>query len=146
MEFVGKDPIMDYNIANIQIIAEQLRYAKDEGYSTAILMGAGMSISAGIPSAKGMIDKIKNQFPHLCNTCENETYPAYMSLLAPAQRRKFIGSFIDKAKINLAHLYLGSIVKKGYVDRILTTNFDPLVARSLSLFNTDFRRPFNHHN
>lgn len=28
MEFVGKDPIMDYNIANIQIIAEQLRYAK----------------------------------------------------------------------------------------------------------------------
>lgn len=94
-----------------------------------------MSISAGIPSAKGMMDEIKKQFPNLCTTCEKETYPAYMSLLASAQRKQLIGSFIDNAKINIAHLYLGALVKEGYIDRILSTNFDPLVVRSLALFN-----------
>lgn len=100
-----------------------------------MLLGAGMSVSAGIPTAKGMIEEIKKQFPNLCTTCEKETYPAYMSLLAPAQRRQLIGTYVDNAKINLAHLYLGALVKENYVDRILTTNFDPLAIRSLALFN-----------
>ena len=126
---------MSYDAANIKIIAEQFRWAKDKGYSIAVLLGAGMSVSAGIPLAKGMVEEIKNQFPHLASTCAKETYPAYMSLLAPAQRRRLIGSFVDNAKINLAHLYLGALVKENYVDRILTTNFDPLVIRSLALFN-----------
>ncbi len=126
---------MSYDTADIKIIAEQLRWAKDKGYSTAMLLGAGMSVSAGIPAAKGMIEEIKRQFPKLCATCKKQTYPAHMSLLAPAQRRKLIGSFIDKARINLAHLYIGALVKERYVDRILTTNFDPLAVRSLALSN-----------
>jgi tetratricopeptide (TPR) repeat protein len=126
---------MDYNNTDIKIIAEQLRYAKDKGGSAAILMGAGMSISAGIPSAKGLMDEIKKKFPNLCNTCKKETYAEYMNLLSPALRKQFIGDFIDNAKINMAHLYLGALVKEGYVDRILSTNFDPLVVRSLALFN-----------
>ena len=126
---------MSYDTANIKIIAEQFRWAKDKGYSIAVLLGAGMSESAGIPLAKGMVEEIKKQFPHLASTCTKETYPGYMSLLAPAQRRRLIGSFVDIAKINLAHLYLGALVKENYVDRILTTNFDPLVIRSLALFN-----------
>jgi len=125
----------DYNTTDVKIIAEQLKWAKDKGYPTAILLGAGMSVSAGIPTATGIIDEIKKQFPNLCNTCEKETYPAYMSLLAPAHRKQLIGSFVDNAKINLAHLYLSSLVKENYIDRILTTNFDPLVIRSLALFN-----------
>jgi len=126
---------MSYRTADVKIIAEQLRWAKDKGYSTAVLLGAGMSVSAGIPLAKGMIEEVKKQFPQLAATCEKETYPAYMSLLAPTQRKKLIGHFVDNAKINQAHLYLGPLVKEGYIDCILTTNFDPLVIRSLALFN-----------
>ncbi|MDH5443753.1 MAG: SIR2 family protein, partial [Hadesarchaea archaeon] len=125
---------MGYNNADVEIIAEQLR-CKDKGHSIAVLLGAGMSVSAGIPTAKGMIQAVKSKFPLLARNCTKETYPAYMSLLAPAQRRQLIGSFVDNAKINLAHLYLGALVKENYVDRILTTNFDPLVIRSLALFN-----------
>ena len=126
---------MSYNVANIKIIAEQFRWAEKNGVSIAVLLGAGMSVSAGIPLAKGMVEEVKKQFPLLAATCKKETYPAYMSLLAPAQRRQLIGSFVDKAKINLAHLYLGALVKENYIDRVLTTNFDPLVIRSLALFN-----------
>ena len=126
---------MTHNIADVKIIAEQLRWAKDKGYSTAVLLGAGMSVSAGIPAANGVIKEIEKEFPKLCAKCSDETYSAYMKLLPPAHRKHLIGNFIDNAKINLAHLYLGALVKEGYVDRILTTNFDPLVARSLALYN-----------
>ena len=126
---------MSYNNSKVKIIAEQLRSAKGKGYSTALLLGAGMSFSAGIPLANGILAEVKRQFPHLASTCGKETYPAYMNLLAPAQRRQLIGSLVDNAKINLAHLYLGTLVKEKYIDRILTTNFDPLVVRSLALFN-----------
>jgi len=80
----------DYNTADLNIIAEQLKWAKDKGYSTAILFGAGMSVSGGIPTAKTIIGEIKKQFPNLCNTCKKESYPANMSLLASAQRKQLI--------------------------------------------------------
>jgi len=126
---------MSYATADVGIIAEQLRWNRDKGYSSAVLLGAGMSVSAGIPTATGIIQQVKDSFPLLAASCQKETYPTYMGLLAPAQRRDVIGGFVDGAKINLAHLYLGVLVKEGYVNHILTTNFDPLVVRSLALFN-----------
>jgi tetratricopeptide (TPR) repeat protein len=126
---------MNYETANVDIIAETLRNNKKSGYSTAVLVGAGMSVSAGIPAAGGMMGKIQKKFPNLVKKCDKKTYPAYMKLLSPTERRSLIGSFVDNARINMAHLYLGALVKENYVDRVLTTNFDPLVIRSLALFN-----------
>jgi len=118
-----------------KIIAENLRWAKDHDCSTAVLLGSGASVSAGIPAAQGMVQEIKRQFPRLTTNCRKKDYASHMALLTPAQRKDLIGSFVDHAKINWAHLYLGALVKGGYVDRVLTTNFDPLVIRSLALFN-----------
>ena len=49
------------------------------------------------------------------------------------ERRDLIAEHIDKAKINWAHICLGLLIQAGYVDRVLTTNFDSLVVRSCSL-------------
>ncbi len=126
---------MNYNTADIKTIAEQIKWAKEEGYYTCVLIGAGVSVSAGIPACKELVAVIRKQFPHTANYATKPNYCEFMSLLSPLQRRELIGSFIDKAKINVAHLYLGSLVKKGYVHRIFTVNFDPLIIRSLALFN-----------
>ena len=126
---------MSYKTTDLKIIANELRLAKDKGYSTAVLLGSGMSLTAGIPLAIDMIKEIKKKFPILADTCDKETYQAYMSLLTPAQRKELIDPFIESAKINIAHLYLGSLVKENYVDLVLTTNFDPFVIRSLKLYN-----------
>lgn len=56
-----------------------------------------------------------------------------MAKLAPGQRRDLIGKYIDEAKINWAHIGIAQLMKQGYVDRVLTTNFDPLVARACAL-------------
>jgi len=126
---------LDYNKADIKMISEQIRWAKSENFNTCLLLGAGISKSAGIPLAYEIINIIKEKFPGTAKRATKETYPEYMRLLTPLQRRELIGSFIDKAQINVAHLYLGSLVKEGYVNRIFTVNFDPLIIRSLNLFN-----------
>jgi len=55
--------------------------------------------------------------------------------LDQSQAKRIFDKHIEKSKINLAHLYACHLVKDGYVDCILTTNFDPLVIRTLSIYD-----------
>ena len=43
--------------------------------------------------------------------------------------------YIDEAKINVTHIYLAQLISEGYVDYVLTVNFDNLVLRALALYN-----------
>ena len=54
-----------------------------------------------------------------------------MAALERGARRDLIGGYIDKAKINWAHLALAQLIHGGYVDRVLTTNFDPLISEGV---------------
>jgi Tfp pilus assembly protein PilF len=56
-----------------------------------------------------------------------------MAELTPGDRRDLIVKYVDKAKINWAHIGIACLMKEGYVDRVLTTNFDLLVMRACAL-------------
>ena len=56
-----------------------------------------------------------------------------MAQLSPSQQRDLIGKYVDRAQINWAHIAIAQLMKHGQVDRILTTNFDPLVVRACAL-------------
>ena len=56
-----------------------------------------------------------------------------MAELSIGQRRDLIADYVDKAKINWAHLGVAQLMKHGFIDRILTTNFDLLVVRACAL-------------
>ena len=58
-----------------------------------------------------------------------------MSELLLSERRDLIAEYVDKAKINWAHLCIALLVQAGFVDRVLTTNFDLLVVRACALLN-----------
>jgi tetratricopeptide (TPR) repeat protein len=58
-----------------------------------------------------------------------------MAALERGVRRDLIGAYIDKARINWAHNALAQLINGNYVDRVLTTNFDPLVSRACALVN-----------
>ena len=126
---------MSYYNTNIEEVVENLKMNKVNKCKTAILLGAGVSVTAGIPTAKGIMNDIEKKYPNAASKCSNKTYQNYMQLLGPNQRRNLIANYVDNAKINLAHLYLGTLIKENYIDRVLTTNFDNLVIRSLGLFN-----------
>lgn len=118
-----------------------MRHLRNEGRATALLVGAGISASAGIPMAGKIADDIRRdprynyRLDDLQMNPELGDYNSLMRALTYKQREELLRGYIDEAKINLAHLYIGMLIKEGYVSSVLTTNFDPLLVRTMALFN-----------
>ena len=120
----------------IEDIAEALGPRGAASRRCSVLLGAGCSISAGIPSASDIVRQIKVKFPAAYARAASHDYPDCMAALERGVRRDLIGAYIDKAKINWAHIALAQLIDGGYVDRVLTTNFDPLISRACALVNS----------
>lgn len=114
-------------------IAELLTESQAGSRRCSVLIGAGCSKSAGIPLAADIVAEIKRTYPAAYARARTKDYPNCMAALNPGVRRELMGRYIDQAKINWAHLALAQLVQAGYIDRILTTNFDPLVSRACAL-------------
>ena len=117
----------------IEDIVETLKNAKVRGKKCSVLIGAGCSVGAGIPSARGFVNIIKERYPRDYERADEKTYPKCMAQLSADEQRSLIVEFVDKAKLNWGHIALAQLMKEGYVDRVLTTNFDPLIMRACSL-------------
>ena len=123
------------NLRSIDEVAETLQNARSRGKGCTLLIGAGCSVKAGIPHAGGFIQVIKDRYPRAYHRAETKTYARCMSELLLSERRDLIAEYVDKAKINWAHLCIALLVQAGYVDRVLSTNFDLLVVRACALLN-----------
>ena len=120
---------------NIHDIKENLVNARNNGKKCTLLIGAGCSVKANIPLASEFVKLIEKEYPSAYKRAEEKTYPKVMSQLHLGQRRDLIARYIDDAKINWAHICIAMLIQKGYVDRVLTTNFDPLIVRACALLN-----------
>ncbi|SDL81428.1 hypothetical protein SAMN04487833_1332 [Sarcina sp. DSM 11001] len=111
------------NCSSIVELAEHIVELKNMGISVCIFMGAGVSSSAGVPSANTIMKDIEEKYPYAVKRAQkNRTYGEYTRCLKPGVRKEILKQYMEEPQVNIAHLYLGSFVKKGYVDRIITTN------------------------
>lgn len=118
---------------SVDEIKETLQTAKSMKRGCALLVGAGCSVKAGIPTAAGFVDIIKERYKLAYHRAPTKTYPKCMGELLLSERRDLIAQHVDKAQLNWAHLCIALLMQAGYVDRVLTTNFDLLVARACAL-------------
>jgi tetratricopeptide (TPR) repeat protein len=131
------------NKRTIDDIAYIFKKAKEENKPKPIIfLGAGASQSAGIPLTGKIVEDILEKFkekPSVKRLDENERKDYYkvMGSLSAEERRSLFYDYItdEKVKINVTHIYLAQLLKEGYVDYILTTNFDDLLLRACGLFN-----------
>src|ERR1039458_8747567 len=84
----------------IEDIAEALGPRGGASRRCSVLLGAGCSISAGIPSASDIVRQIEIKFPAAYARAASHNYPDCMAALERGVRRDLIGAYIDKAKIN----------------------------------------------
>lgn len=129
---------------NIKYIAYLLKKAKEDDKlpKPIVFLGAGASASAGIPLASKIVEDVKTKFgdnplvQDLITQNENDYYKV-MGCLTADQRRDLFYSYITHAdvKINLTNIYLAQLLKEGYVDFVLTVNFDDLILKACALFN-----------
>ncbi|MGN7411613.1 SIR2 family protein, partial [Paenibacillus sp. SAF-068] len=124
----------------IEHLAYLLKKAKQHNKPQPIFfLGAGASRSGNIPLTKEIIKDILKKHPDSPFITEldeeKRTYANLMNCLAPHERNELLKGYIEKAKINVTHIYLAQLLKEGYLDYILTVNFDNLMLRALSMFN-----------
>ncbi len=100
----------------------------------ALFVGAGCSVTGGVPLADEFIEIIKSEYPARYAAARGpRSYANCMAELHDNQRKDLIGRFVSRATVNRAHLGIAQLVKANIVDRILTTNFDPLILRACAL-------------
>ncbi len=114
----------------IDDVVESVRNASKGGI---LLVGAGCSVKAGIPTAAEIVEVIRERFPRAYQRAKTKSYFHCMSELTVGQRRELIAEFVDQAKINWAHICIAQLMKHGFIERVLTTNFDLLVVRACAL-------------
>ncbi|PPK74360.1 import receptor subunit TOM20-like [Methylobacter tundripaludum] len=125
--------------ATIEELAYFIKQARDNSHSPIFFLGAGASKTGGIPLAGEIVtDILKNHSdnPRIKSLKTDEkTYPKLMECLGSDGQNKLLKGYIDASKINVTHIYLAQLIKEGYVDYMLTVNFDNLMLKALALFN-----------
>uniref|UniRef100_UPI003D1E3B5A tetratricopeptide repeat protein n=1 Tax=Aeromonas veronii TaxID=654 RepID=UPI003D1E3B5A len=124
---------LQYNISDL---AKFMKKAKDSNKPYVFFTGAGCSVTAGIPLAKKLTEEMHKCFEtelKLLTGADREDYGKCMAQIGRDDRRRFLKSYIDQAKINWSHIALACLLREGYISRVLTFNFDNLLARSCGL-------------
>ena len=128
--------------ATVAQIADLLKDTATSEPKACLLIGAGVSYSAGIGLANDFIKRIEQEYPAIhaaacsaCNAGELPTYAQCMAALPPAKQVQLVRRDIDAAKTNWAHIGIARMERAAIVDTILTPNFDPLASRACALFN-----------
>ena len=125
-----------YTAVQIQKIAETLKIARNQSRPAHFLIGAGCSISAGIPSAAKLIEQIHSEYPTRCAGLKDEDRHSYgicMELLSRNERHDLIKAHMNKAKINWGTIALAQLIAKNFVGRVLTANFDLVLENACGL-------------
>jgi len=119
----------------IEDLVDDLRHATRRGSEVGctLLIGAGCPVSAGVPTATGFVQQIEKRYPAAYQRATKKTYAQCMAATGPGQRRDLIADYVNQAQLNWAHLCIAQLIKHGYIHRVLTTNFDPLIVRACAL-------------
>jgi tetratricopeptide (TPR) repeat protein len=129
------------NKNTIEYLAYLLNASKNKNNEKAIFfIGAGFSVSAGIPLTNVIVRHIKLKFgknPCIQSIADKNNYYELMGALTADERRDLFHFYITrkKVKLNLASIYLAQLLKEGYIDYIVTVNFDDLILRASTLYN-----------
>ncbi|HFK5526788.1 TPA: hypothetical protein ACGZ99_003729 [Elizabethkingia anophelis] len=120
----------------IRDLIYQIKSSRNSGKKINLFLGAGASISANIPGAYGVVEDILNKYgekPTVEKLAEACSYIEAVEALNGRERQELFKEYIDKSHISITYLYLVELYAAGYIEYIITTNFDDLVLRALAL-------------
>ncbi len=86
---------------DIEDVVETLRNAKKHSIKCNVLIGAGCSVQAGIPTAQGFVEKIRTDFPRAFQRATEKTYAKCMAELSIGEQRALIKVIMHLTKYQI---------------------------------------------
>jgi tetratricopeptide (TPR) repeat protein len=121
----------------VRRVVNAMRRARDRDSPFAIVTGAGCSRSAGIPLAGDLVREAatlyRDECERLIGRLRLDDYGAVMGCLTLNERKQLLGRYLASAKVNATHLAIAALMKEGYVDQVLTFNFDRILEQACVL-------------
>lgn len=144
-----------HNKRNIDHLVNLINTRNQEIPNFALLLGSGASINSGVKMAREMIDTwriklyeqsgAKASFEHWLRRQSwyesDDEYSLLFELVCdqPSQRRVYIEECLKNAHPSWGYVYLTNLMKNGYLDVVLTTNFDDLISEACFLYSEELR-------
>lgn len=102
----------------------------------ALFVGAGISVSAGIPSAPAVVRILQSRFPRRLRSDRRYAYAQAFNRVFPGpkhrgDRRAFIEGLCAGATPSTEHLRIAQLVQAGTFQWVATTNFDHLAELAI---------------
>jgi tetratricopeptide (TPR) repeat protein len=121
----------------VRRVVNAMRRARDHDNPFAVVSGAGCSRSAGIPLAGDLVREAATLYREECERligrARLDDYGAVMGCLTLNERKQLLGRYLAGAKVNATHLAIAALMKEGYIDQVLTFNFDRILAQACVL-------------
>lgn len=114
-----------------EFVAEQLRRSRDAGRKATLIAGPSCSLSAGIPDAAAWTALVRARFPEaLAALGERAGVASILAEIGPGHARALVEDAVATARVNPSHAAIADLVRAGFVDRVMTPNYDNLLLRA----------------
>lgn len=144
-----------HNKRNIDHLVDLIITRNQEIPNFALLLGSGASKHSGVKTAREMIDTWRIQLYERSRAKTNferwlrrqswyesdDEYSLLFELVCdqPSQRRVYIEECVGDAHPSWGYVYLTNLMKNGYLNVVLTTNFDDLINEACFLYSEGLR-------
>jgi tetratricopeptide (TPR) repeat protein len=129
-----------YTQQDVKMLASTMYNERDAGRPFSFLMGAGCSVTANMPAIPKLLEMIDGHTHGervreslKCASLKGQDYGAVMGCLTIDERKDILEPLLKGAKVNWGHIALAALMKANYIGRVLTFNFDSVLARAAGI-------------
>lgn len=121
-------------IDRVKSLASLMRMKKEQGQPSFVLMlGAGASISSGVPSASTIMKELVSKYDDsaMNGAGVEQRFDRLWTRSPDHIRAGFLEPYLKKREPSIGYRKLAELIKAEYFDVILTFNFDDLIETAL---------------
>lgn len=113
-------------MSTIANLSEKMRKKREAGsHRYVLVLGAGSSVSSGTSLNRLVVERVVGKY-------DLKAFDEYLSQCSDDERFSILRRLVEGAKPSKGYQCLAELIRAGYFDVILSTNFDPLLEDAIT--------------
>lgn len=113
-------------MGTIADLAARMRAKRESGsHPYVLVIGAGASVASGTRLNRAVVERVVGRY-------DLEAFDAYLMQCSDDERFAILRDLVEGAAPSRGYAALAELIRAGYFDIVLSTNFDPLLEDALS--------------